>query len=155
MSAYGDPDELDRLASRIAARAQEIRDWRDRHSQRVQAAHWVSTAADAYRKRVHDDGAELGRVADDLERAADLLHAHAQEVRETLARIAAIERAAAEWFERKGHELLNQAEQAVGALRRAITAPWEGWPYRPGTLPPSGDRKWLDVGDLLKSAGAL
>ncbi|MEU8182566.1 putative T7SS-secreted protein [Micromonospora sp. NPDC049044] len=155
MSLYGDPDELDRVAARLAARARELRDWRDDHNRRVETAHWVSTAADAYRQRARADSAEISRAADNLEQAARDLYAHAQEVRETLARIAAIERAAVDWFDRTSREIANQVQQVAGVLERVLTPPWDAWPYKPGLLPPPGDRQWLDVGKLLRSTGAI
>jgi hypothetical protein len=155
MGIYGDPDALDRLAVRIRTRADEVRQRAADHVRQGETARWVSVSASAYRSRIAQDRRRADQSADDLERAAAALTAHAQEVRETIARIARAERAAVDWFERQASGLADRVEHAViDPLKRAVTtAPWSGWPYQPGNLPASGDRAWLDVGRLIRDRG--
>jgi hypothetical protein len=92
VSFYGDPAELDRLAGQLRRHAVEVRRHATDHVRQGQAARWVSSAAQAYRTQVDEDRSRAGRAAGELERAADLLHAHADEVRERLALFATFER---------------------------------------------------------------
>ncbi|HEX8630166.1 MAG TPA: hypothetical protein VF755_18565 [Catenuloplanes sp.] len=160
MALYGDPDALDRLAGRLRARATEIRQHADDHVRRGHAARWVSASARTYRDRVARDRTDADRAAAELERAAELLRAHAQEVRETLAMIARFEREATAWFERQARGLVDRVEDAVDAAGRTVRRlisdpPWSGWPIGPADLPAPGDRKWLDVGRFMQDKGVL
>jgi hypothetical protein len=157
---YGDPDALDQLAERISSRAGEVRQRAADHARRGETARWVSVAAEDYRVRLRQDRVDADRAADELERAARALHAHAREVRETIARIAEAEREAVAWFDRQARGLADRVEQVVevagGALKRAVLdVPWSGWPYQPGNLPAPGDRGWLDVGRFMRDRGAF
>jgi uncharacterized protein YukE len=157
---YGDPDALDRLAARLSSRANEIRQHVDDHVRAGQAAHWVSTAATTYRDRVAQDRAKVTRAADALDDAATALHSHAQHVRDTLAEIAQIEHAATAWFERELHDLSDGASNLFDKAKQGLShlwheAPWSHWPVTPLSLPASGDRAWLDVGQFLRGQGVL
>lgn len=156
---YGDPDELDKLAAQLRSRAAQIREHAADHVRLSSRARWVSTAADTYREKVRQDREKADRAADELNRAAALLEAHAQEVRETIARIARIERETVDWFQRQAHGLAEKAEHIVDtvadSVKRVIQEPWSGWPYRPDKLPPPGDRQWLEVGDFMRRQGAI
>jgi hypothetical protein len=142
---YGDPDALDRLAGQLRERAGEVRRHADDHVRAGHAARWVSTAAQAYQDRIGQDRRDADRVAAELGRAADALHAHARRVRETLALIARYEREASAWFE------------AAGRLARKVVpeAPWGTWPIGPHNLPASGDVRWLEVGRFMRGQGVL
>jgi hypothetical protein len=81
----GDPAELQALAHRVRAEADEVA--------RVAAwvgatagVPWQSPAADAFRARVHERAGGLRCVAAQVEEAADLLGAHARAVAAVLAR---------------------------------------------------------------------
>jgi LmbE family N-acetylglucosaminyl deacetylase len=157
---YGDPDELDRLARRLSVRAADVRRHADDHVRQGQAAHWVSSSAQAYRDRVARDRVAADRVAAELEQAAAALRAHAQQVRETVATIARFEREATEWFEHQSRSVLHRAEGAVDTAGRLVKhlvadAPWSTWPIGPHNLPSPGDMKWLDVGRFMRGKGLL
>ncbi|HEX6499552.1 MAG TPA: hypothetical protein VF054_11030 [Micromonosporaceae bacterium] len=113
LSVYGDPDALDRLADRIRALATEVRDLAADHVRVGEAAHWVSTAADAYRERLRQDAANAGRAADELERAAALLRAHAQTVRDAVGRIVRAEQETVGWLKRHAGDLIDKVEGAI------------------------------------------
>jgi hypothetical protein len=77
--AVGDPAELDRLAQRVRAEADEVRlvaAW----VAATGGVAWRSPAAEVFRERVHDRVAGLRRVAAHVEETADLLTAHARAV---------------------------------------------------------------------------
>ncbi|GAB1693502.1 WXG100 family type VII secretion target [Krasilnikovia sp. M28-CT-15] len=157
---YGDPEELDRLAGQLRAHAAEVREHAADHVRQGQVARWVSSAAQSFRDRIVEDQREADRTAADLERAADLLQQHAQEVREKLALIAKFEHEVSAWFHHQVRSLRDEAEQVVDAagrlLKRAVTEPpWSGWPIGPTNLPPSGDMRWLEVGGFMRGQGVL
>ncbi|GEM_PF-6408115 len=157
---YGDPDELDRLAQRLVGRADEVRERAADQVRQAYAAHWVSAEAQRYRDRVAQDRAEADRAAGELERAATALRAHAQEVRETLAHIARLERDTVDWFEHQLRGVAGRVEHAMDAAGRLVSrlvhdVPWSDWRYTPENLPASGDRQWLEVGRFLQSKGVL
>ncbi len=157
---YGDPDGLDRLAARLRERAGEIRRDAAGHQRQGQAAHWVSTAAQAYRERVAADRADADRAAAELEHAADVLRAHAQQVRETIALIERYEREVTSWFEHQARSLAHTVEDAVDSAGRAVNrlvadVPWRSWPIGPTNLPVPGDARWLEVGEFMRRQGVL
>ena len=160
LSMYGDPGELDRLAYRLRRHASEVREHAAEHVRLGQVARWVSSAADSYRDRINRDAVEADRAATDLERAAELLYAHAEEVREKLAEIGRIEQAARTWFEGQARSLMDTAEHVVdaagGLVKRIVhDPPWRTWPIGPHNLPASGDMRWLEVGGFLRGQGVL
>jgi hypothetical protein len=125
VSWYGDPDDLDRLATRLEADAQHLRDAAAAAVRAAQAARWVSTSAQRYREVVAADAHHAGEAADGLDRAAHLLRAHADHVREIAATMARLEHAAADWFRRQLGDLTVSRAQAdlipglAGRLRAA------------------------------------
>lgn len=148
---YGDPDEVDHLARTLRSRAAAVRDSADQQLARAQAAQWVSVAARAYQERLMRRRIEAYEVADSLEQAAAELQAHAQEVRERVAAIARIEREVTDWFGRRANEV---GEALRSGVRRVVDElPWSGWPYSPRSLPPPGDRGWLDVAEFMRRKG--
>jgi hypothetical protein len=151
---YGDPDELDRLAGVLRTRAADVRQRADEQVTRAQAAQWVSVSAEAYRDRLAGRHTEAYDTADSLERAADMLVVHAQEVRERIAAIARIEQAVTDWFGRRASEVADVVRSGVQRVLQG-DLPWSGWPYTPQSLPPSGDRAWLDAGQFMRGKGVL
>jgi hypothetical protein len=122
---YGDPDDLYRLAQRLEADAQHLRDSAQQAVRAGQAARWVSTSAQQYREAVAADAARAGDAADGLDRAAQLLRAHADQVREIAGTMARLEHAAADWLRRHVGDLnLSPAQSDLvpglaGRLRAA------------------------------------
>ena len=94
MSWYGDPDDLDRLADRLSAGAARVRERAAEVRSTSASARWQGPAADAFHASVFREGALLDRAADELDDAAAALHRHADAVREEIARLLALERAA-------------------------------------------------------------
>jgi hypothetical protein len=149
---YGDPDELDRLATVLDRQAAAVRQATTEQLRRACEADWVSDSAEAYQMLLARKCAEADRVAGGIEHAASALRAHAQRIRELLAAISRIERAVTEWFSaaaRKLEELVEAGQ--LGPVR----PPWLDWPYEPSSLPPPGDKRWLDVGRFMRGAGVL
>lgn len=151
---YGDPDELDRLAGVLRARADEVRRRADEQLAEAQAAQWASISADAYRDRLAGRRAEAHDAADGLEQAAGVLAAHAQEVRERMAAIARIEEAVTSWFSRQAGEIVDGARSGVQQVLSG-EPPWSGWRFTPQSLPPPGDKGWLEVGEFMRGKGVL
>lgn len=151
---YGDPDELDRLAGSLRTRAAEVRDRADQQVTRAEAAQWVSVSARAYRDLLARRRTEAYEIADGLTAAAADLAAHAEEVRQRVAAIARIEQEVTDWFGRRAAELTDAIRTGVGRLLDG-ELPWSGWPYTPRSLPPPGDKGWLDVGDFMRRQGVL
>ncbi|WP_433825782.1 hypothetical protein ACQP2E_27175 [Actinoplanes sp. CA-015351] len=155
MAFYGDPDELDRLAAELRAKAARIRNDAAEHEARGRTARWVSDAAAAYREQLSRDRAETERRAGEIEHAAALLAAHADEVRETLAAIARIEKQVTDWVSDQRRSLMDTidsaadkvADAAGGALRRVVD--WSD------DLPGPGDVRWLEIGRQMNGQGAL
>lgn len=154
---YGDPDELDRLAGVLRARADEVRRRADAQLTEAQAAQWVSISAAAYRDRLAERRAEAHQAADGLEQAADVLVAHAREVRERIAAIARVEEAVTGWFRRQAGEIGEIVDGVRAGVSQALSGepPWAGWRFTPQTLPPPGDKGWLDVGEFMRGKGVL
>jgi hypothetical protein len=150
---YGDPDDLDRLAVRINASAEDARDHARVLSWRCMGVDWESTAADRFRRAVEGEVAALRRAADELEEAAYLLRQHAERVREHIAQIRAVEHAASGWFADQARHLARAAVGAVSGI--AHDPPWTHWPWTPHNLPASGDKQWLEVGKFLHRQGVL
>ena len=96
----GDPDDLYRIALRLEADAQRLRDTAADAVRAAAAARWVSVSAQRYREVVADDARRAQDAADGLDRAATLLRAHADQVGEIGATLARLEHSAADWFRR-------------------------------------------------------
>lgn len=161
MSWYGDPDALDAAARQLSADALAVRGRARTIGHRVAAMRWEGEAAAAFARSIAQEADALHRAARELDEAAAALHAHAAEVRARLHRIRVLEDAVSDWFSTQLRSLRAAAEAVteavtdpLGALRRAAAdPPWTGWSWRPGTLPASGDRAWLEVGDYLRARG--
>ncbi|MFI7589845.1 hypothetical protein ACIB24_22470 [Spongisporangium articulatum] len=142
---YGDPDELERLAVGIREQAQGVREQAQARLQRSEQATWASSAAEEWRQRVREETTHANTSADTLDEAAQALIAHAAEVRERLAAIAAAEKAVTGWFKDRWNDLERVASTATGdAVRGIETAAQElrdGW----ASLPPPGDARWLEL----------
>jgi uncharacterized protein YukE len=77
----GDPDQLDALATRIAAEAETIRDRAGLLRRHAAEVHWRSAGADAFRDRIARDVAALNGAAAGFDDAATALRHHADTVR--------------------------------------------------------------------------
>jgi uncharacterized protein YukE len=160
---YGDPDELARLATRLARRAEGVRGEAVALRLRVARLRWQGAAADAFHAAFEHDLARVRLSAQLLDEAAALMRRHAAQVRETLARIRAIEAAVTGWFtdqlrtlERAAGAVVDAVTDPLGTVRRAVEdPPWTQWRWQPGNLPESGSMEWLDVGDFFHRAGVL
>jgi hypothetical protein len=123
---YGDPDDLYRLAQRLEADAQRVRDTAGDAVRAAQAARWVSASAQRYRDVVAADADRARDAADGLAHAAAVLRAHADQVREVGATLQRLEHAAGDWFRRHVGELSLSGAQAdlipglAGRLRAAV-----------------------------------
>ena len=95
---HGDPDDLYRLASRLEADAQRLRDTAADAVRAAAAARWVSVAAQRYRDVVAADARCTQDAADGLDRAAGLLRAHAAQVGEIVETLSRLEHSAVDWF---------------------------------------------------------
>ena len=152
MTIPGDPDELERLADALVARAGQVRQHAADHQRQGYAARWVSSSADGYRDRVAGDTAACDRAASELEQAAAVLRKHAEQVRHVLALIGEFERAVTDWFTRHASWL----ENAANAVTEAVgLPPWAGWPVGPHNLPGTGDPRWLEVGRFMRGQGVI
>jgi uncharacterized protein YukE len=173
MSLYGDPDELDRIATQIEQRAEQVRGRAGELDSRAEAMQWKSVAADRCRETVHGDRAHLDDVAHRMDEAAALLRQHAQQVRELIALIGRIEDAVVGWF----NSAIDRFNRAVDSFKHAVgevvdtvgdvlgfggddppqppVPPWQNWPHQPGNLPPAGDKAWLQVGKFMQTKGVL
>lgn len=105
MGIPGDPDELERIAARIAATAEDLRGQAGRLAGHASGVKWESTAAAEFRGRVGRDVAAVRAAAEGLDGAAAELRRHAATVRER----AAILKAEAE-------RVLHGVEHAAGAV---------------------------------------
>lgn len=94
MSWYGDPDSLERLASRLSAAARHVRDRADTVRSSSASTRWRGPAADAFHAAVAREAVLLERSAGELEDAAAALHRHADAVRAEIARLRTVEQAA-------------------------------------------------------------
>ncbi|MGH3721800.1 MAG: WXG100 family type VII secretion target [Pseudonocardiaceae bacterium] len=170
MSFYGDPDELDRLAGQIGRHAEDVRTRGSEMDARAGAMRWKSVAADRAREVVTDDHRRLQETAQQLDEAAALLRRHAQEVRETIAKITMFEQAIVGWFNSAitaFTKAVDEFDDLVSDIARGVihwvgggqpeppTPPWQGWPHQPDTLPPSGDKLWLEVGEFMRRQGVI
>jgi hypothetical protein len=151
---YGDPDELDRLAGLLRSRAAFVRQVTEEQVQRAQTAEWVSVSADSYRERLVRDRRAADRAAEHLEQAAAALQAHAQEIRQLVAAIHHAEEEITDWFAAKTRDLVSTVGSAVNRIVHG-DLPWSGWPYTPQSLPPPGDKQWLDASRFMRRQGAL
>jgi hypothetical protein len=173
MSYYGDPDELERIAAWIERRAEQVRTRAAEMVAKADGMRWKSIAADRCRETVRGDRRDLDDVARRMDEAAAALRGHAQEVRELLAAIRRIEEAVVGWF----NSAIDRFNRAVDGFRESVsdlvnsiggylglgadvapapsTPPWQSWPHRPGNLPASGDKAWLDVGRFMRTQGVL
>ncbi|MBF4161261.1 YtxH domain-containing protein [Nocardioides acrostichi] len=80
-----DPDELEALARRLDGKAADVRREIFEFRLSVNQVTWQSHGAQKYRDQCADIAADLNDDADDIAAAADLLRAHAQNVRDKIA----------------------------------------------------------------------
>lgn len=110
-----DPEELRRLARKIAMAATEVRDGAQR-SERVAGVQWESTAAEKFRRQLSDDVRSTLGAANELDELEQSLLDHAQAVQFRLAEIAA----AKQWAEDQAAAAREWAEKQGGAVRDAV-----------------------------------
>ncbi|MCA0143770.1 WXG100 family type VII secretion target [Blastococcus sp. LR1] len=137
MGLYGDPAALDAVASELSQRAREVRAAGDEHRREGARTRWVSDAASAYRQQQAKDCADVDAAAEAMERAADLLRQHADEVRERLAAIARAEEAVRAWLSEqaaRGGELLDDVGDFLGDLPESGADAWRGLSNQLGRL---------------------
>jgi hypothetical protein len=163
MGFYGDPEELDRLAAQVTAAAAQVREQTGQVRSRAGSTQWQSVGADEFRARIEQDAAALDRSAAQLDQAAAALRGHAATVRARIAEIQAIERAVTDWMGRELRALESAAQSVLHAVanpgetvRRLLPdPPWRNWPWTPQSLPPPGDKEWLDVATFLRGQGVM
>ncbi|HEV8556456.1 MAG TPA: hypothetical protein VGR06_08685 [Actinophytocola sp.] len=172
MSLYGDPDELDRIATQIERRADQVRCHAGEMESKAATTRWRSTSADRCRETIAADRSKLEQAAERMDGAAALLRQHAQALRELLALIKRTEEAVVGWF----NQAIDRFNRAVERFQEVVegvfekvgevlgvngdrpeppTPPWRNWPYQPGYLPRAGDKAWLDVGEFMRRQGVL
>jgi uncharacterized protein YukE len=118
MSWYGDPDGLDALAVQLSSAAARTRDRAAEVRATSASAHWRGQAADAFHASVYRESGLLQRAADELDDAAAALHRHADAVRQEIARLLAVERAAAELVMRG----VSAVESGVSTVGHGLSA---------------------------------
>jgi hypothetical protein len=127
----GDPDQLDALATRIAAEAETIRDRARVLHRHAAEVHWRSSAADAFRARIERDVTALNGAAAGLDEAVVALRHHADAVRariqflreaaERAAQIAgAVVDAAGNVVDAAGNVIVDVAGNVVGAAGEVL-----------------------------------
>jgi hypothetical protein len=99
----GDPAELELLAARIAADAEELRGRAGSLAGHAAAVNWESTAAGEFRQRVSQDVGALRLAAAELDCAAAELRRHAVTVRER-----------AQFLAREAARVVHGVERAAG-----------------------------------------
>lgn len=139
MGRYGEPAALDALASELSQRARSVRAAADEHRRDGARARWRSDAASVYRRRLALDCAAVDAAADAMDEAADVLHRHADEVRDRLAAIARAEREVRAWLAGQASGVGDLADD----LGRVL-----------GALPEAGADAWRDVSRRLSRLGA-
>jgi uncharacterized protein YukE len=163
MGWYGDPDELERLAGQVDAAADQVRTQARQARAAAGGTAWQSVAAEEFRGQVDRDAVALERAAGELGEAAAALRRHAATVRARIAEIRAIEQAVTGWFVREARALEQAAQNALRAvthpgetLRHLVpNPPWQQWRYTPHSLPPAGDKEWLEVAQYMRGQGVL
>ena len=116
MSWYGDPDELDRLATSLAASAERVHDRASAVRASTATTRWRGPAADAFHASVARESKLLERAAAELDDAAAAFHRHADAVRTEIARLLAVERAAQHVVSEGLHRVEHGVERLVEGL---------------------------------------
>jgi uncharacterized protein YukE len=170
MAFYGDPDELERIAGVIERNAEQVRDHGRSMVAQGEGMRWKSIAADRCRETLAGDQKSLNGTAGKFDEAAAALRGHARTVRELIAAIARIRDQVVNWFNNaidRFNQALQSFYQSMKDMASAVgdalgfggdtpqppRPPWEGWKYQPGSLPPVGDKEWLDVGRFMSAQG--
>ena len=105
---FADPAEIEELAARLDARAEQVREHVRTFKRRTDDVAWHSAGAARYRTRCAGLRADLERNAQGLNDAADLLRAHAREVGETI-----------QWMHAMVDRLRQEALDAWNSVERA------------------------------------
>ncbi|MBO0842302.1 MAG: hypothetical protein J2O46_03895 [Nocardioides sp.] len=117
---YGDSDVIRRRVGRLREQADDIRSSADKLVAQAEATPWRGRAAESLRARMKERAAELRRVAEQHDGAADTLAKHLQQV-----------------------DLLK--EQIESAEKQTAALAEEGRLADDFEAPPSGHRDWLEV----------
>lgn len=148
---YGDPKRLYALAAEIERREDDLRHRLAVLRDTMHRTEWASVAAVKHRARLGEDLEAIAQCADRLSNAAAELRAHADTVAARLAAIAEAERKVRDWFERAAGSLKADVANVIDRVGDAFDAitPWDGWPWQPDNLPPTGHVAWLDAARLV------
>lgn len=98
---FADPEEIEALARSLDDKADDVRSSRTSFERRVTEVRWQSDGAERYRTQCAGLASDIGTNAQELNDAADLLRAHAQNVRDRIA-----------WMHSMFESLRNEAEEA-------------------------------------------
>lgn len=147
---YGDPGVIRSLATDLRDEAIELRAEAGRLVAHAADARWVGLSADRMRERVGEKAADLRDHATRLDDAAEKMDAHAQEVEELLALIAAIQTkvknliaGAIDRLQDVGNALLDAGKDLLSGKNPLDDLLANFSP------PPDGHKDWLDVPDQL------
>lgn len=125
-----DPQPLLDAANAFDARAAQLATMQAALRSRAAAAIWRGPAADRWRDQVRQQDPQCARNEERLRAAA-----------------ASLRRAANDLEQRAN--LIRHIEERISALFGSATPglppPWQGSPWSPGNLPPTGDSGWLRV----------
>ena len=117
---FADPEEIEALARTLDDKAEDVRTGCSAFEREVARVRWQSKGAEHYRSQCATLAADVDGNAQELNDAADLLRAHAQQVRERIA-----------WMHDMVAKLRNEAEEAWTAPRTLPTRRSSGARTRP------------------------
>lgn len=154
MAFYGNPDELERLAKLLDGHAATVRQLTAEQLNRAKTAKWVSPAATAYQNLLTAKYKQAEEAAGGIQAAAAILRGHAQHVRQLLAAIDRIEQVVKDWFRAAANAIEEAVESGAAVMGQP---PWASWParFQPQSLPPPGDKAWLEVGQFMRRTGVF
>jgi uncharacterized protein YukE len=166
MAFYGNPDDLERIASEINTDAAHVRDRATQLVNRAASMQWHGTAADRFRELAREDRDKLFEAGDGLDHAADELRKHAGTVRERLALISKFENQVSDWFQGAVSWFNNAVHEVASGVKSVWnhffdseesrpTKPWAGLRYGPDNLPEAGHKDWIDVGEYMQKNGKI
>ena len=166
MPFYGNPDDLERIASEINGQASHVRDRATELVNKAAAMQWHGIAADRFRELAGEDRDKLNNASSGLDGAADELRKHAQTVRERLALIKKFEETvgdwfhnAVSWFNNAVHDIASGVKSVwnhfFGSEESRPTEPWAGLKYDPNNLPEPGHKDWIEVGEYMQKNGKI
>jgi uncharacterized protein YukE len=134
MAVLGDPTTLEALAARYERHADCVNTAGRRLHNAAHNSNWQCDAADRFRANMQQSNATGADIANEMYSMAQHLRTLAQELRDEIAELAAIE---------------ARVRQLIAEMRTATAPPWAGTPWHPANLPPSFDSTWRTVGRAL------